>query len=269
VKFHDYRFSVSMSRRFWPGLLLALSISLISRVAAIGAPSADESDPAHLDHSTSQKPDLWPGGIIPYDISQLAPAQQAIAKRGMQRWMDTGAQITFVPRTTEPEYIYFTGKTDAGNNTAFNGFRKGSHNEINITAFWWRQDEWMIAHELGHALGFFHEFQRWDRDKFVAIHYENIKPGRAPDYDWIAKTNWLVSTLPYDYRSIMHYRICWASQCESNCVDGIGSSPCSVIAPIDTNYDHVIGQWGDNQISALDAERARLAYGVKTAPVSK
>ena len=91
----------------------------------------------------------------------------------------------------------------------------------------------MPAHELGHVLGFFHEHQRWDRDQCVTIHYENIKPGRAPDYDWIPKTNWVVSSLPYDYHSIMHYRICWASKCESECKDGVGSSPCAVIEPVD------------------------------------
>src|SRR5437762_1781845 len=63
----------------------------------------------------------------------------------------------------------------------------------------------------------------------VRVHYENIKPHRASDYDWIPKTNWLVNSTPYDYYSIMHYRVCWASSCESLCKDGDGSSPCAVI----------------------------------------
>jgi hypothetical protein len=110
---------------------------------------------------------------------------------------------------------------------------------------------------------FFHEHERWDRDQCVTIHYENIKPGRAPDYDWIPKANWIVSSLPYDYHSIMHYRICWTSKCESECKDGVGSSPCAVIEPVDKQYDGVIGQWTENGISALDAERVRLVYGTR------
>jgi len=242
--------------------LLACLIAVQLSDAQSPAAASSESDPAHLD-SSAQKPQPWPHGVIPYDISKLTPEQQAIAKRGMKRWEDTGAQITFIPRTTETEYIYFTGKTDAGNNTSTTGWRKGRRVDINITAFWWRQEEWMIVHELGHVLGFFHEFQRWDRDKYVAIHYENLKPGREPDYNWIAQTNWIVTGLPYDYRSIMHYRICWASKCEGECHDGIGSSPCAVIVPVDTNFDGVIGQWGDNKVSVLDAEKARLVYGIK------
>ena len=125
----------------------------------------------------------------------------------------------------------------------------------------------MPAHELGHALGFFHEHARWDRDRFVTIHYENIKPGREPDYDWIPRTNWITGATPYDYRSIMHYRVCWTGQCESECKDSHGDSPCAVIDPVGTEFDGVIGQWGDNRISAGDALKARLVYGTNS-PVS-
>src|SRR5262245_49467506 len=213
----------------WMAWVAAMLLAPPAVIAAV-------SDPAHVD-SASERPTPWPGGVLTYDISKLNDAQQTEAKKAMQRWMDTGARITFVPRTNEVEYIYFTGVTNAGNNTSHNGFRKGARLDINITAFWWRQGEWMPAHELGHALGFHHEHARWDRDEYVTVHYENIKPGRAFDYDWVPKTNWIVSTLPYDYRSIMHYRTCWASKCESECKDGVGSSPCVVIDPIGTNYD--------------------------------
>ncbi len=47
-------------------------------------------------------------------------------KRAMQRWTDTGAQITFIPRTNQIEYVHFTGETDAGNNTSHDGFRNGA-----------------------------------------------------------------------------------------------------------------------------------------------
>jgi hypothetical protein len=32
---------------------------------------------------------------------------------------------------------------------------------------------------------------------------------------------------------------------------------------LDKKHDGVIGQWTDNGISALDAERARLVYGMR------
>jgi hypothetical protein len=239
--------------RLWQLLPGFLGLWLTLRVAA-------DSDPAH-EQKHATKPEPWPGGVIPYDVSQLTAAQRETVQHAMQRWTDTGARLRFIPRTTEAEYVYFTGRTDAGNNTSHVGFARGQRSDINITAFWWRQGEWMPAHELGHVLGFFHEQQRWDRDRYVTVHYENIKPGREGDYDWVPQTNWIVSSTPYDYYSIMHYRTCWASTCESACQDGDGSSPCAVLDPVGTHYDRVIGQWGDNQISALDAARVRLVYG--------
>jgi hypothetical protein len=249
-----------MFLRVLPGWFAAVCMAGILPLRALADP-----DPAHEAVGT-EKPQPWPGGVIPYDISSLSPSEQTNALKGMQRWMDTGANIRFIPRTIEAEYVHFTGRTNAGNNTSCVGFKKGVRSDINITAFWWRQGEWMPAHELGHALGFFHEHQRWDRDQFVTIHYENIKPGRSGDYDWIAKTNWIASSLPYDSHSIMHYRICWASKCEDQCKDGIGSSPCVVIEPVDKAFDAVIGQWTDNHISQLDGQRAKQVYGTKSSP---
>nr|CDJ84801.1 Peptidase M12A domain containing protein [Haemonchus contortus] len=61
------------------------------------------------------------------------------------------------------------------------------------------------AHELGHALGFFHTMSRYDRDKYITVNTENIKP------DWIEQFNKETKQtnenygMTYDYGSIMHY----------------------------------------------------------------
>ncbi len=229
----------------------------------IGKPEVrpEESDPTHR-RDEAGRPLPWPGGVIPYDVSKLTEAQRVKVLSAMKRWEDTGAAIRFVPRTDETAYVFFTGRTDAGNNTSQVGYRPGVRVNINITSFWWN-GEWMQAHELGHVLGFFHEHQRWDRDWFVAIRYENIKEGRAHDYDWIPRADWITDATPYDYRSIMHYRVCWAGRCEAQCEDGRGDSACAVIDPLETEYDAVIGQWQDNRISAGDAAKVRAVYGVK------
>jgi hypothetical protein len=143
----------------------------LAGVMARGAETS--SDPAHKD-TREQKPLPWPNGAIPYDISKLTDEQATNALGAMKLWMATGANLKFIPRTTEIEYINFTGKTDAGNNTTFIGFRPGMRLDINITTFWWRQGEWMPAHELGHVLGFFHGHQRWDRDRYVTIMSRSI-----------------------------------------------------------------------------------------------
>src|SRR5262245_33836969 len=155
-----------VEERFRSAGVLRLGLIVLFAVGAVVCTASADSDPAHMDQH-SERPKPWPGGVIPYDISKLTDEQQAIVKHAMQRWLDTGARIRFVPRTNETEYVYFTGATDAGNNTSQVGFREGVRTEINITAFGWRQEEWMPAHELGHVLGFQHEHARWDRGACV------------------------------------------------------------------------------------------------------
>lgn len=62
-----------------------------------------------------------------------------------------------------------------------------------------------VQHEMMHAMGFYHEQSRPDRDEFVTINYENIQEGREGNFR--KATNSEVDSLgvKYDYASIMHY----------------------------------------------------------------
>ena len=60
-------------------------------------------------------------------------------------------------------------------------------------------------HELGHAMGFYHEQSRPDRDQYVTIQYSNIRFFKDRNFRKFS-TRWInVYGIPYDYRSIMHY----------------------------------------------------------------
>lgn len=64
----------------------------------------------------------------------------------------------------------------------------------------------VIEHELLHALGFYHEQSRTDRDDYVDIWLDQVTPGLEHNFnkyndDYITDQN-----TPYDYESIMHYR---------------------------------------------------------------
>jgi hypothetical protein len=60
-----------------------------------------------------------------------------------------------------------------------------------------------VEHEMMHALGFFHEQARPDRDEHVTIHWDNIDPEKYINFNKATEINSRGS--PYDYESIMHY----------------------------------------------------------------
>ena len=60
-----------------------------------------------------------------------------------------------------------------------------------------------VAHELIHALGFYHTQSRPDRDNFIRVLYQNIQAGRDSEFNIYPNGNTL--GLPYDANSIMHY----------------------------------------------------------------
>ncbi|GAB1600374.1 zinc metalloproteinase nas-13-like [Argonauta hians] len=63
----------------------------------------------------------------------------------------------------------------------------------------------VILHELGHAIGFFHEQGRTDRDKYVYILKENVKSSFIDNFDKESSRTVNLFNIPYDYTSIMHY----------------------------------------------------------------
>ncbi|CAD6188339.1 unnamed protein product [Caenorhabditis auriculariae] len=64
----------------------------------------------------------------------------------------------------------------------------------------------VIAHEVAHALGFWHEQSRPDRDQFVNVQWENIDKDSKGQFLKEDPDDVDNAGVPYDYGSIMHYR---------------------------------------------------------------
>ena len=61
-------------------------------------------------------------------------------------------------------------------------------------------------HEIGHAVGLFHEQSRADRDAHVAVHWENVPSAYTHAFSsYVAQGLGGADLGPYDHGSIMHY----------------------------------------------------------------
>ena len=63
----------------------------------------------------------------------------------------------------------------------------------------------IVVHEFMHALGFWHEQSRPDRDQHIEIHYGNIQTGKEYNFKMYSSNQVQVKGTQYDVGSIMHY----------------------------------------------------------------
>ncbi|TKS74150.1 Meprin A subunit beta [Collichthys lucidus] len=104
-----------------------------------------------------------------------------------------------------------------------------------------------VEHEFLHALGFWHEQSRADRDDYVSIMWDRIKPGKEHNFRTYDDTVSSALGVPYDYGSVMHY---------SKTSFNIGSEP-TIVTKI-PHFMDVIGQ--RIGFSASDLTKLNLLY---------
>ncbi|VDM74312.1 unnamed protein product [Strongylus vulgaris] len=128
---------------------------------------------------------LWPNGRIPYTISsQYSSYSRSLIAASMQEY-STHTCIQWVPKTNnDVNYVYIFPD-------------RGCYSMVGKIG--------IIIHELMHAVGFFHEQSRTDRDDFITILWNNIQPGMQGQFEKYGQGTIQSLGTTYDYASIMHY----------------------------------------------------------------
>jgi hypothetical protein len=129
-------------------------------------------------------------------------------------------QRPWLRHTTEPNYVVFVPSTGCSSHIG----KAGGRQNINLAS---DCDTGSVIHEIGHAVGAFHEQARVDRDQYVDIFWDNIDPEQRHNYQTYLQLypgqDFADDMGPYDFNSIMHYSSCVFSrypQCTPNQASG-------------------------------------------------
>eukprot|EP00795_Rhopilema_esculentum_P010339 gene10339-19037_t len=146
------------------------------------------------------KSGLWPK-VIPYEVDEKL-AKEPKAVEAIDAAIAEYHQKTclrFVKRKNEQGYLDFYMGSGCSSPVGYYGQRSG----ISLSDGCWHKG--IVMHEIAHSLGFYHEQSRPDRDHYVIIHWENIKQNMRYNFHKQKASNIDSMSVPYDYRSIMHY----------------------------------------------------------------
>ncbi|KAL9982568.1 hypothetical protein ACROYT_G004627 [Oculina patagonica] len=194
---------------------LMLLISAVEATQDEGVPYENNNVPEHLMHGdmipnpakAGHKLRKWPNGIVYYVYhSSIANEPQALRViKEVMAYYERVTCIKFVKRTNQRCFLQFTRRNDqagCSSNVGMICWPGGQH--LNLAKGCWGKG--VVIHEIAHALGFPHEQDRPDRDKYVTIYRQNLQDGwknvlDKPNDIW----NYDTSGTPYDYLSIMHY----------------------------------------------------------------
>lgn len=201
---------------------------------------------------------LWPGRLVPYDFdATVTPAQRSVFVAAMQAWQNSYpgvTTITFQPRSGQSAFLHLVvanpgfvgGSTD---NVGYNG------GQVTITIHPAAVVTFLIAHEMGHALGLWHEQSRNDRDSYVTIEYANILSGYSSQFD---KASSQGRFGPYDYDSVMHYGWGDFSACASFFCGDASCDTVQVVPAYFATWGCAIGQ--RNHLSGMDQRGMAFMY---------
>ena len=197
---------------------------------------------------------LWVNAIVPYMFARnVSNGVRHSIRKAMDYWEDNTC-VRFKAHRSESDYVEFVRETSG---CWSNVGRRGGRQALNWNKDY-KCDFGTMLHELGHAIGFWHEQSRPDRDQYIRVLNQNIAPDKRDEF--VKQRSSEINSLgsEYDYASVMHYP-----------TNKFVRSGCSGCKAFEVTNDWAyraqdsprIGNWNGNRLSVRDIQQANSLYG--------
>lgn len=145
----------------------------------------------------------WPGNCLVYNWGQaLNSTEKNLILQAMDDWQRTGF-VRFIERTTQDRYVTFIPDTEPldGIHSSDSLGMAGGEQFIRLDH---SPGARTLRHEIGHALGLYHEQKRRDRDNFIIWNKAKTKDEHKSQFEK-ANADEAQAVGVYDLSSVMHY----------------------------------------------------------------
>lgn len=154
----------------------------------------------------------WPQGEIPYVFLDGIDPEQAQRIRQYMVQMETAVSgvIAFIEisekdfEAVDGRYIVAIYDARGADSCASLGYTVYPRLEVGKDQNPLTEPS-VIKHELFHVLGFRHELQRPDRDRYIMVHMDNIRKDKLPNFKIFGDELYDIRKIAYDSKSISNF----------------------------------------------------------------
>ncbi|XP_040566255.1 astacin-like metalloprotease toxin 5 [Lepeophtheirus salmonis] len=122
----------------------------------------------------------WPNSTVPYKIGSGLIHYSSMIKSAMEH-IESNSCVKFVQQSKQKTYLNIVNNKPEYECFTTIGYSTQRENFLHLRLPQCLQFG-IIVHELLHALGFDHEHNRYDRDEYIRIHWQNLMPGGISNF---------------------------------------------------------------------------------------